>query len=313
MKLSIVATLYQSSRYIEEFHERISKPARELAGEDFEIIFVNDGSPDDSLDLAIELCDKDSHVVVVDLSRNFGHHKAMLAGLAEASGNKIFLIDIDLEEEPEWLTSFSEQMNQSDADVVYGIQHSRKGRLLERVTGKIFYKLFRALTGISQPNNIVTARLMSRRYVEALLNHREREINIGGLWILTGFKQVTQLVNKHSTSQTTYSLSSKFNHLINAVTSFSSLPLVFTFYSGFLISISAASFISYLIARYFFISSPPSGYTSLIASIWFFSGLIIFFLGVQGIYISKIFLEVKQRPNTIVRHIHRGKHTKRAV
>jgi putative glycosyltransferase len=140
--------------------------------------------------------------------------------------------------------------------------------------------------------------------VEALLLHRERELNIGGLWILTGFKQCHQTVQKHATSPTTYSLSRKFSHLVNAVTSFSSLPLVFTFYSGLLISISALAYIVYLIVRYLFIAAAPDGYTSIIASIWLFSGLIIFFIGIQGIYISKLFSEVKRRPNTIVRHVY---------
>lgn len=306
MKLSIVTTLYQSATYINEFYRRASNAARLLVGEEFEIVLVNDGSPDGSLDLAVKLTEQDSHLVVVDLSRNFGHHKAMMTGMAHAKGDLIFLIDSDLEEEPEWLLSFDLLMKQELCDVVYGIQKNRKGSHFERVTGAAFYTLFRKFTGIGQPDNIVTARLMTKRYVQALLSHRERELNIGGLWILTGFKQTTQLVLKHSTSPTTYTVSGKFGHLVNAVTSFSSVPLVYTFYSGLFISISAFLFIAYLILRYFLISTPPSGYTSLIASIWFFSGLIIFFLGVQGIYLSKIFSEVKQRPYTIIRHIYKN-------
>lgn len=305
MKLSIVATLYQSAPHLKEFYERSSAAAQQLVGNDYEIILVNDGSPDNSVDLAIHLHEKDAHVVVVDLSRNFGHHKAMMTGLAQANGENVFLIDSDLEEEPEWMLSFSKIMLHENCDVVYGVQTERKGGLLEKVTGSIFYKLFRALTGINQPNNIVTARFMSRRYLVALLNHQERELNIGGLWIVTGFKQVPSAIRKLSSSPTTYTLSSKFSHLVNAVTSFSSLPLVYTFYTGLLISSSALIFILYLFIRYFFIATPPSGYTSLIASVWLFAGLIIFFLGIQGIYISKIFSEVKQRPYTIIRRIHR--------
>lgn len=306
MKLSIVATLYQSAPYINEFHKRASAVAKQLVGEDYEFVLVNDGSPDNSLDLAIRLTEQDSHVILVDLSRNFGHHKAMMTGLAHAKGERIFLIDSDLEEEPEWLLKFDEQMEHEQCDVVYGTQRKRKGATFERVTGTAFYKLFRKLTGINQPDNIVTARLMTQRYMQALLHHRERELNIGGLWIITGFKQATQFVHKHSTSPTSYNLSGKIGHLVNAITSFSSLPLVYAFYSGLLISISALIFIAYLFLLYFLSASPPSGYTSLIASIWFFSGLIIFVLGVQGIYLSKIFSEVKQRPYTIIRHIYRN-------
>ena len=110
MKLSVVATLYQSAKYIDEFYQRATESARELVEDDYEIILVNDGSPDNSLGMAIKLSEEDSHLVVVDLSRNFGHHKAMMAGLAHAKGEKIFLIDSDLEEEPEWLLGFSDQM-----------------------------------------------------------------------------------------------------------------------------------------------------------------------------------------------------------
>lgn len=306
MKLSIVATLYQSEQYIAEFHQRVTVVTKQLAGDDYEIIFVNDGSPDNSLTVAVELTRKNSHVSVVDLSRNFGHHKAMMTGLAHACGERVFLIDSDLEEAPEWLLTFDKQMVAQESDVVFGVQPKRKGNLFEKVTGALFYKLFRVFTGISQPNNIVTARLMSRRYVDALLSHKERELNIGGLWILTGFKQSQQMVNKLSTSPTTYSLSRKFSHLVNAITSFSSLPLVFTFYAGMVISLSALVYIALLVFRYLFIAAPPDGYTSIIASIWLFSGLIIFFMGVQGIYISKIFSESKQRPQTIIRHIYRS-------
>ncbi len=306
MKLSIVATLYQSQAYIKEFCDRASNAANELVGDDYEIILVNDGSPDDSLNVAIQIADFNRRIVVIELSRNFGHHKAMMTGLMYAKGDLVFLIDSDLEEEPEWLIRFHDQMKLERCDLVYGVQLKRKGDFFEKVTGKIFYKLFRKLTGINQPDNIVTSRLMTKRYVKALLGHQERELNIGGLWIVTGFKQIAHYVCKHSTSPTTYTLSKKFAHLVNAVTAFSSLPLVYTFYSGLAISISALIFIFFLVVRYFLIDSLPSGYTSLVASIWFFSGLIIFFLGVQGIYLAKIFSEVKQRPYTIIRNIYRN-------
>jgi putative glycosyltransferase len=306
MKLSIVATLYHSAPYVVEFVRRAEATAQALVGDDYEIVLVNDGSPDNSLELAVGLCGRCMNLIVVDLSRNFGHHKAMMTGLERSIGERVFLIDTDLEEEPEWLMKFDDQMNRECSDVVYGVQGKRKGGVFERVSGAIFYKLFRMLTGVNQPDNITTARLMTQRYVKALLSHRERELNIGGLWIISGFKQTTQLVHKHSTSPTSYTLTGKFGHLVNAVTSFSSLPLIYIFYSGLLISTSALLYIAYLFSRYFFIASPPSGYTSLIASIWFFSGMVILFLGIQGIYLSKIFSEVKQRPYTIVRNIYRN-------
>jgi putative glycosyltransferase len=304
VKLSIIATLYQSAPYVQEFHERVSAVAKQMAGEDFEIVFVNDGSPDHSLALAIDLAERDPHVVVVDLSRNFGHHKAMMTGLAHARGERIFLIDSDLEEEPEWLISFQEQLIGERCDVVYGIQERRKGRWFERWSGQWFYRLFKALTGLALPENSVTARLMSRRYVDALLRHDEREVFMAGLWHITGFDQRPQTIRKYNTSATTYTFRRKMSLLVNSVTSFSNAPLVGIFYVGISISSIALVYIAYLITHWLFLTKPLSGWTSVMASIWLLGGMIISFIGVVGIYLSKIFSETKRRPYTIVRHVY---------
>lgn len=304
MKLSIVATLYQSAPHITEFHHRASAAARQLVGEDYEIVLVNDGSPDNSLDIAVQLTESDSHVVVVDLSRNFGHHKAMMTGLARAKGELVFLVDSDLEEEPEWLTSFSEQMTRKNCDVVYGIQEQRKGGLFERWSGHWFYAFFRALTGLDLPENVVTARLMSRRYVDALLRHDEREVFMAGLWHITGFDQSAQTIKKHNTSESTYTLRHKMSVLVNSITSFSNAPLVGIFYIGVCIFLVAGVCTAYLVAQWLFVAKPPGGWTSVMASIWLLGGLIISFIGVVGIYLSKIFSETKRRPYTIIRQIY---------
>ncbi|MCU7839005.1 MAG: glycosyltransferase family 2 protein [Candidatus Thiodiazotropha sp. (ex Lucinoma borealis)] len=304
MKLSVVSTLYYSSAFIEEFYRRTTQTSKKFAGDDYEIILVNDGSPDDSLDKVVQLVEKDDHLSIVDLSRNFGHHKAIMAGLEYSKGKFVYLIDSDLEEDPEWLVTFYEQMSDSDSDVVYGTQIKRKGGWFERWSGWLFYRLFTILTGVTIPSNWVTARLMTRRYVEALLLHNERELSIGGLFLLTGFKQQPVSVTKHGISGTTYTFSKKIAVLVNAVTSLSSRPLVGIFYSGALIFITASFYSMYMIINWVFLSSPPSGWTSVIISIWLLGGLTISFIGIIGIYLSKIFLETKQRPSTIVRHVY---------
>ena len=304
MKLSIVAILYQSEPYIAEFHVRASAAARSFVGEDYEIVLVNDGSPDNCLNLAVQLIERDQHVVVVDLSRNFGHHKAMMTGLAHAKGDQIFLLDSDLEEEPEWLTSFARQMESESCDVVYGVQETRKGGWFERWSGQWFYHLFKALTGLALPKNVVTARLMTRRYVDALLRHEEREVFMAGLWHITGFDQLPQNVKKHSTSETTYTFRKKMAVLVNSVTSFSNAPLVSIFYIGVSVSLLAFAYIAYVVLNWMFLGNPPSGWTSVMASIWLLGGMVISFIGVVGIYLSKIFSETKQRPYTIVRQIY---------
>ena len=304
MKLSIVTTLYRSAPYITEFYERIRTAAKQAVGDDYEIVLVNDGSPDDSLDLAIKLTEQDPQVVLVDLSRNFGHHKAMMTGLAHAKGEMVFLIDSDLEEEPGWLLLFAQQMGQQGCDVVYGVQERRKGSFFERWSGAWFYWLFKALTGLALPENAVTARLMKRRYVEALLAHREREVFIAGLWYITGFDQRPHAITKRSTSETTYTFRRKLSLLVNSVTSFSNVPLNGIFYFGVAISMASIAYIGYLIVSRLFSEETLSGWTSVMASIWLVGGMIIAFIGVVGIYLSKIFSEAKQRPYTIIRHIY---------
>lgn len=304
MKLSIVATLYQSAPYINEFYERARAAAKQLVADDYEIVLVNDGSPDKSLDLAIRLTEQDPHVVVVDLSRNFGHHKAMMTGLAHSKGELVFLIDSDLEEEPEWLGSFAQQMKYDRCDVVYGVQERRKGNWVERWSGQWFYRFFNGLTGLSLPENIVTTRLMVRNYVDALLCHQEREVFMAGLWHITGFDQRSQVIQKHNLSETTYTLRRKMSLLVNSVTSFSNAPLIGIFYVGVSISLFALTYIAYLVTHWLFLAKPMSGWTSVMASIWILGGMVISFIGVVGIYLSKIFSETKRRPYTIVRKIY---------
>jgi len=304
MKLSVVATLYCSAPYIDEFCNRASKAAQQLVGDDYEIVLVNDGSPDNSLELSINRSDKDNHVVVVDLSRNFGHHKAMMAGLEYATGEQIFLIDSDLEEEPEWLLDFSELMDRENADVVYGRQQERKGGWFERWSGEAFYTLYNWLADIDHPRNIVTSRLMTRRYVDALLRHREREMVISCLWVITGFKQCEKLIQKHMTSSTTYSLAKKIQHATNAITSFSEVPLRVIFYTGALIFIVATLYAGLLMFNRIFLSDPMDGWTSVMVSIWVLGGMVISFMGIIGMYLSKIFIETKRRPYFIVREVY---------
>ena len=304
MKLSIVAPLYQSAPYIEEFCRRAGDSARQLVDDDYEIVLVNDGSPDNSMELAIRFCESDPRVIVVDLSRNFGHHKAMMTGLAHARGERVFLIDSDLEEEPEWLQRFSEQMLRERCDVVYGVQEQRKGSVFERWSGQWFYRFFRAITGLALPENIVTARLMTRRYVEALLRHDEREVFMAGLWLITGFDQSPQTVKKHDSSASTYTFGRKISLLVNSVTSFSNAPLIGIFYIGVAISLVAGVYAAYLLFHWLFLAKPLSGWTSVMASIWLLGGLTISFIGIVGIYLSKVFVETKRRPYTIVRQVY---------
>src|SRR5262249_38897490 len=303
MDLSIVSTMYESAPYLREFHARVSAAAASLTS-DFEIILVNDGSPDDSLTLASEIARSDPRLRIVDLSRNFGHHMAMMTGLAHARGDVVLLIDCDLEEPPEILKDFHGERLRTGADVVYGVQAQRKGSRLERLTGTIYYKLYNLLSLEPIPENLITARLMTRRYVASLIAHREREVHIAGLWATTGFRQVPFSVAKTSRGITTYNIVRRFAMLVTAVTSFSNRPLVWIFYVGvFLLAVSAGAALC-LAIRVVLFGSLLAGWASLMVSIWLLGGLSLFCAGLFGIYLSKVFTEVKRRPYTIIRAVH---------
>ena len=304
MKLSIVSTLYCSENSIKEFYDRVTDEAKLLVDQSYEIILVNDGSPDKSFEIAVEISNQDSHVKIINLSRNFGHYKAIMTGLKYASGEKIFLLDSDLEEQPEYLSSFEKKMNEENCDVVFGIQTKRKGRLFEKITGELFWRMFNFFSDIDLPVNTVTARLMTKRYVNALLLHQEKEIFIAGLWHITGFNQQGVFVTKKSLSKSSYTFLMKLSLLVNAITAFSNAPLRLIFYIGTVILLISFIYIGYLILMWAYFLEPPGGWTSLMASIWLLGGLIILFLGVIGIYLSRIFSETKNRPFTIVKSEH---------
>jgi putative glycosyltransferase len=299
--LSIVTSMYRSEPYVQEFYERCAAAARQLT-DSYEFVFVNDGSPDDSLQVVLQLRERDPRVRVVDLSRNFGHHKALMTGLARARGERIFLIDCDLEEDPGWLLTFDREMRATGADVIYGVQSGRKGGWFERVTGDLFFKIFNQLLTDPIPPNVVTVRLMTARYVQALTAHRDQEVCLAALWQVTGFEQRALAVAKGSRGQTSYNVRRRISVLVNALTSFSNRPLIYIFYLGslvMLLSLAAGAFLVYEALRGQF---GVPGWASIMVSIWFLGGLTIFCVGVVGVYVAKVFTETKDRPYTIVRH-----------
>jgi putative glycosyltransferase len=300
--LSIVTSMYESARFLEEFHARCTAAAATLT-DAFELVFVNDGSPDDSLGVALSLHRRDPRVRVIDLSRNFGHHKALMTGLARARGELVFLIDCDLEENPSWLLTFHEALRRSGSDVVYGVQRQRKGHWIERVAGQLFFSVFNRLLMTPIPPNVVTARLMTRRYVQALVSHEEREVCLAGLWASTGFEQTPVTIEKSSRGDSTYSIRKRVSVFVNAITSFSNRPLIFIFQIGMAVmglSIAAGLFLLY---KSMTAGIGVPGWASVMVSIWFLGGLTIFCVGVIGIYLAKVFTETKHRPYTIVRAV----------
>ena len=311
MDLSIVTTLYESANYLKEFHKRVSDSARTRFSS-YELIFVNDGSPDNSLEVVLELQTCDSAIKIIELARNFGHHKAIMTGLQHAQGDLVFLIDCDLEEAPELLETFTAELNEKNVDVVYGIQSIRKGRVFERFSGYIFYRVFNSLSETKITPNLSTVRLMTQAYVTNVIRHRDRTLFLAGILATTGFKQAPIIFSKLSKERSSYTFARKVNMLVDSVTSFSSKPLVYISFLGLSVSLIALVAALYIGVRRLLFNDYLIGWPSLVVSTWFLAGLIILCQGVVGLYLSKIFIEVKRRPLTVVRKIHEVSRNKSA-
>lgn len=292
MQLSFVSTMYKSEDFLDEF-VRQCVDAAESVVQDFEIILVNDGSPDGSLAKAQQLRQKDDRIRIVDLSRNFGHHSAIRAGLKTAKGDWVFLIDSDLEESPLWLSLFW-TMRDEETDVVYGTQESRKGNWWERLSGWFFYSCIKLLSGFPIPRDVVTARLMSREYVSCINEYMEKDTELWLLFAHAGFNQKGIKVNKKSKGTTTYSTTRKVRLFISAITSSSNAPLYLLPAIGCLMWFFSLFFLLGALAK----SSLRGAYFSV-----FGLGIstVCIFIGITAVYLAKIFIEVKRRPYAIER------------
>lgn len=306
MKLSIVTTLYCSSAYIVEFYQRILKTVSNIT-DDYEIIFVNDGSPDDSLVVAHNLFLNDDKVKIIELSRNYGHHKGMRTGLQHASGDYVFLIDSDLEERPELLEQFwGKLQNNPSLDVVYGVQNVRKGGWFERKLGKLYFYAFNKLSDeLNVVKNLSTVRLMRKPYVQALLQFKEQGYYFGPVCYLAGFNQEPYYFTKLGKKGTSYKALHKYHVFLDSIITFSSKPLYFIFYLGLLVTSSSFIFILYLIVRKVIWGLTAPGWLSLMVMVSLFGGMNMFFTGVIAIYILQIAREVRPRPFSVVKKIYK--------
>ncbi|MGA7179636.1 MAG: glycosyltransferase family 2 protein [Thiobacillaceae bacterium] len=305
-QISIVSTIYRSRAFLQDFLAGCLEALREIQVADFEIVLVNDGSPDDSLAYAVGRRLDIPQLVVVDLSRNFGHHHAIQAGLRHARGELIFLIDCDLEVPPSTLPMFHRKIRETGCDMVYGYQESRKGGWFEKVSGGLFWKGFNLLSETKIPENIATERIMTRRFVEALLQMGDHNLFLGGMMSWTGFTQIGVPVAKtQREGQSTYTLLKRIKLMVNAVSSFSSQPLVWLFNAGVAITLLSFTYVAYLVIRKLFFGDALLGFTSMMGFMAISLGILTTAIGLVGIYLGKVFNQVQNRPTYIVKDIYR--------
>ena len=306
-KISIVTSLYRSSSFINEFYSRHLACLNSL-DVDFEFVFVNDGSPDNSADVVRSIIDQCSKTKLIDLSRNFGQHAAMFAGLEHADGDYVFALDCDLEERPENIVEFYKYIKAyPDVDVVYGVLSKRTGGFVRNFLGSIFYKILDIVTEIKIPHDQAWQRLMTHNYVQALIKFQECDSLPAGLMALTGFKQFPIEIEKMYKGHSTYSFKKRFVLAFNSIVAFSAKPLVLIMSLGFMITLLSVIASLYLIITALFYNQYRSGWVSVIVSVWLIGGLLLLSIGVVGIYISKIFNQTKKRPKYLIKELRKNR------
>jgi len=297
--LSVVAPVYDEQELIEEF---VSRTIAAIADYEFELVLVNDGSSDRTPELLERLAGTDPRVRVIHLSRNFGHQAALTAGLEHAVGDIVAMIDADLQDPPELIPDMIAQWAQG-ADVVYAVRKQREGETAFKLaSASWFYKLFDKLAQVDLAPNSGDFRLLDRRALNALLEMTERSRFLRGMTVWVGFNQtaVSYQRDARQAGETKYTLRKMLRFSLDAVTSFSHLPLQLATYVGLLSAGVAFIAIPVVIVLRIFDSYLP-GFGSITIAILLLGGIQLIALGVIGEYVGRIYDEVKHRPLYIVR------------
>ena len=306
--LSIVVPCYNEEACLGALHGRLTGAAREAVGDDYEIVLVNDGSRDRSWAIMRELAASDPHLVAVNLSRNHGHQLALTAGLDLCRGDKILIIDADLQDPPELLPAMLKTMHKEDADVVFGVRKSRAGETaFKRATAHGFYRLLSRATEVDIPLDAGDFRLMSRRALDALLAMPEQARFIRGMVAWIGFKQVPFAYDRAErlAGETKYPLSKMIRFALDALTGFSSAPLKLASHVGLALSVGSVLLIAYIAYAWAVVRS-IQGWTSLMLVVVVIGAVQMFVLALMGEYIGRLYNEAKRRPLYIVQEIAGG-------
>ncbi len=295
--ISVVVPVYNEQEVLPEFLDRTSRvlEAREI---DYEIIFVNDGSTDNSLELLNRFREKDPRIAILDLSRNFGKEIALTAGLDYSRGDAVIIIDADLQDPPELIPEFISAW-QEGFDVVYGKRKKRQGEtVLKRLTAYLFYRILQRASNVHIPEDTGDFRLMSRRAVDALCKLREQHRFMKGLFAWIGFPQRCILYKREPryAGRSKWNYWHLWNHAIEGITSFSIAPLKIATYIGLITAFFSFSYGSYIIIRTIIRGCDVPGYPSLIVIMLFLGGVELTALGIIGEYLGRVFDETKRRP-----------------
>ena len=300
--LSVVVPAYNEREVLPEFHRRVTAVLAAMNVER-EIVYVNDGSRDETLALLHELRRGDPHVVIVDLSRNFGKEIALTAGIDHARGDVVVVIDADLQDPPELIPEMIRGWRDG-FDVVYARRVARDGEsFLKKVTAKLFYRLLHRIGGIEVPEDTGDFRLLSRRAVDSLKRLREQHRLMKGLFAWIGYPQkaIPYRRDPRFAGTTKWSYWRLWKLALEGITSFTTAPLKLAMYLGFFTALIAFTYATVIVYKTLVFGNPVAGYPSLIVIILFLGGVQLMAIGIIGEYLGRMFDETKNRPLYIVK------------
>ena len=300
MKISIVSPVFDEEVCVCELYRQLSSVLPQIA-DDYEIVLVDDGSRDSSWSRIADIASRDQHVKGIRFSRNFGHHYAISAGLDHCNGDWVVIMDSDLQDPPEAIPELLKKALEG-YDIVVALRANRKFSAFKNLTSKLFYKLFRYLTDTDYDGAAGVFRIMSRRSVAALRRFTEVDRFFPALAFWIGFPQgsITVTHGKRYAGTTKYPFAKQLALAVNASLSFSDKPIVLVVYCGLLVAGFSALFTLYIVLRAIFGSFATLGYASLMSAIFFTGGVVMTTLGLVGLYVGRIFRQVKGRPLYIV-------------
>ncbi len=306
--ISILVPCYNEQEVIDLCHKEITSIIDNLPY-NFEIIYINDGSSDETLDKLQKIQKKDERVIVINLSRNFGKEAAMTAGIDNVSGDALIILDADLQDPPALIPDLINMWKETNADVVYGQRLVREGETwFKKFTANGFYKVINFIaSNVEIPRNTGDFRLMNRRAIDALIQLREKHRFMKGLFAWIGYKQVALQYNRapRAAGETKWSYVGLWKLAMEGIAGFSTTPLRVASFFGLIISILSFIFAAYITIRTIIFGIDVPGWATLTVMISFFSGIQLLSIGILGEYIGRIFGEVKKRPLYFIENIYK--------
>ena len=302
-KISLVVPMYYEEKVVQECYKRLTEVLSKIEKYDYEIIFINDGSKDKTLELLEEIAKKDFNVKILSFTRNFGHQAAVTAGLKYVSGDAIVIIDADLQDPPELIPDMLKYWEYGN-QVIYGKRKSRKGEsAFKLLTAKMFYKTLNALSDVEIPKDTGDFRLVDKEVVDVINQLPEHNKFLRGLFSWVGFKQIAYEYERKErfAGKTKYPLKKMLKLASDGIISFSTKPLKILGGLGLIsIFISFAIMIYAIISYIFKLNELSAGWTSLMITITFFAGVQLLSIWIISEYVARIYDESKQRPQYII-------------